>query len=61
MDCTDRIDLVVEDLKMQTGLGWLGIENRKCENEYILHIGYQSISSCSSQKFCDNVREIVGS
>jgi len=34
MDRTDRIDLTVEDLMMQSGLYWLGIGYRECENEY---------------------------
>jgi len=34
MDRTYRFDLTVEDLKMQTGLVWLGIGSREGENEY---------------------------
>jgi hypothetical protein len=34
MDITDRIDLTVEYLMMQSGLYLLGIGPRECENEY---------------------------
>jgi len=31
---SDRFVITVEDLMMQSGLCWIGIGSRECENEY---------------------------
>jgi hypothetical protein len=41
LDRTDRIDLTVGDLMMQTGLHWLGIGSSECENEH--HCKFENI------------------
>ena len=33
-DSSDRIDITVEDPMMQSGLHWLGLGTRECENEH---------------------------
>jgi hypothetical protein len=52
MDRTDRIDVTVEDLMMQSGLHWLGIGSRKCENEYHCMLG-------SNQYVATQMRNVV--
>jgi hypothetical protein len=42
VDRTDRSDFTAEDLMMQTGLHWLGIGSRECENEQ--HCKLETIS-----------------